>query len=68
MLKMLTDVYVLPLPCASDPFALRWFADTEFAADATNSPEDCARFHAAELTLKRLLLPEHYACMSALEV
>ena len=57
LLKMLTDVWRLPLPSCSDPFALQWFKGSEFAAEKTNTKE-LAQLKASEKALKRAMQSE----------
>ena len=58
----------LPLPTATDPFGLRWFANDELLAPhATNGYELLPRFRAAETALQRLLSRDAHVAMGALE-
>ena len=67
LLKMVTDVWRLPLPTMSDPFALRWFAGTAFDVTLTNSVSECNRMMHAETLLKRLFSREQTTAMEAVE-
>ena len=68
LLKALTDTWLLPLPTATDPFFLRWWADdTTLSALATNGADQVRRMMDAEGTIKRALSAEACKRLSALE-
>jgi len=65
LLKLLSDVWRLPLPSMSDPFALRWFEPGSPFAPTT---EELPRLRAAETALHRLVTAKQAAALSAVEV
>ena len=54
LLKMASDVWRLPLPTVTDPFALRWFVGTDFDATHACSPAEIERMMDAETAFRRL--------------
>ena len=67
LLKMCTDVWRLPLPTMTDPFFLRWFQDSEYAAERTSAMSEVQRMMEAETILKRLLPHANVNSMAAVE-
>ena len=67
LLKMVTDVWRVPLPSFTDPFALRWLEHTQCAADEAHrgagmaegaATTELGAFAEAERTLKKYTPPD----------
>ena len=65
LLKVLTDIWRLPLPCCSDPFVLTWLKGSDLSAEKTNA-KDLSQLQTAEKALKRRLHGELRGRFSAL--